>query len=612
MKQKTSKGFVVFDIETLPDKKHNNALLGDCCYISYCDRDGVRGFPSTDLTAFFLNTLLTEQYASHIIYAHNGFRFDYKRLSLRRLAEAGFTGKIIKDKAHNYKSIELEKDGLTWWLQDTAVKFPASLKDLLKTFAPHLPKGDLNFNVETFDVNNSRHTDYAKRDSEGLYFAVERIDALFQDYFGISFHDRPTAPGLSLMAFKAFCKAEKVKYPTVTPATEPEIRDSYYGGQTLALDCNWHDDVIAIDLHSSYGAAMLNTPMPYGNCITYRPFHQGVIVDEVLYAANVYVPPGVFPSLKSTALIDGKRKKGNIAGYISGKWWGKELNLAKKFGAKIEQITQAWEWTETSDILQRFIFKLKKLRDEKGTPQDKIGKLLQNSLYGRFAQGEIEEDTILTLAPPDSASATYDPESDSIVPFIWTIPHDNSRDRLAPIQWGSWITCLGRCALNEAILIKPEAVLYCDTDSVFMSRADFPAFEHLLGPDYGQWGLEEDKSGRFKAYGPKAYFTAGKRINKGIPRNRFQQMRDAKAEQLKKEGVEFTDLYLDNYIATINTVTYVQFKGLHHVQQGATFGDSQDRRTACPEKISVGLFDIDGRWHPENAQPADCKKSHAS
>jgi hypothetical protein len=145
-----------------------------------------------------------------------------------------------------------------------------------------------------------------------------------------------------------------------------------------------------------------------------------------------------------------------------------------------------------------------------------------------------------------------------------------------------------------------------------MSRADFPAFEHLLGPDYGQWGLEEDKSGRFKAYGPKAYFTAGKRINKGIPRNRFQQMRDAKAEQLKKEGVEFTDLYLDNYIATINTVTYVQFKGLHHVQQGATFGDSQDRRTACPEKISVGLFDIDGRWHPENAQPADCKKSHAS
>jgi hypothetical protein len=145
--------------------------------------------------------------------------------------------------------------------------------------------------------------------------------------------------------------------------------------------------------------------------------------------------------------------------------------------------------------------------------------------------------------------------------------------------------------------------LYCDTDSIFIERENLPIFEHLLGPEYGQWGLEDDKSGRFKAYGPKAYFSGGKRKNKGIPRTRFDEMREAKKMQLINDGLAHDDLILDNYIATLQTVTYIQFKGMHHVQRGAAFGDSQDRRTARPENTSVGQFDISGKWHPENARP---------
>jgi len=601
MKQKKTTGFVVFDIETLPDKKHHNGLLGDCCYISFCDSQGVQGFPLSDLTDFFLSTLLTEQYADHIIYAHNGFRFDYKRLSLLRLAQAGFTGQIIKDKAHNYKSIELTKDGLTWWLQDTAVKFPSSLKDLLKTFAPHLPKGDVNFKTETFETTNQRHIDYALRDSEGLYFAIERIDALMQDYFSISFHDRPTAPGLAIMAFKAFCKTNKEKYPSISRELSEIFRDSYYGGQTLALDCNWHDDVIALDIHSSYGSTMLNERMPIGHCISFHPSAQHDLEDSVLYDAHVYVPDGVFPSLKSKSPVNGKIKKGNIAGHISGKWWGKELRLACRFGSKIEKISEAWRWGESTDILQRFISKLKGLREVKHSTQDAAGKLFQNSLYGRFAQGEIEEDTFLGMDAPEGAIPMYDPEHDEMIEFIWSMPHDASKDRLAPIHWGSWITANARCTLNNGILINTEAVLYCDTDSIFIERKDLPAFTHLIGPDYGQWGLESDKSGRFKAYGPKAYFSGGKRKNKGIPRTRFDEMREAKKAQLICDNLPHDDLILDNYIATLNTVTYIQFKGLHLVQHGAALGDNQDRRTAIPENVSVGKFDSAGKWYPENA-----------
>lgn len=592
------KKFLVIDIETLPDKKYKNALIGDCCYVSWCDENGVYGKECYELTEFFLENILIEKYDGYIVYAHNGFGFDYKRLSLKILAENLFEGKIIKDKSHNYKAIELNKNGMIWYLQDTKVKFPLSLKELLKTFAPHLPKGNINFEKESFDVHNQYHIDYALRDSEGLYFAVERIDCMFQELFDISFHDRPTAPGLSLMAFKKFCRKNKVKYPTIGD-NEKIFRDSYYGGQTLALDCNWHDFVIVLDIHSSYGASMLNNTMPYGNSLEFKPAQDTYLRDKVLYDVDLYVSPKIFPSLKSKVKINGKIKKGNNAGYISGKYWGIELKLAQKFGTKILNINKAWSFSEETDILQRFISKIKSLRTIKKSAKDALGKLLQNSLYGRFAQGLIEEDTFLGLIAPENGECIYDPKTDDLLDYIWTAPHDQTHDKPAPIHWGSYITALARVNLNTAILLSPDSVLYCDTDSIFIERKNFNFFEHLIGTEYGQWGIEEDKQGRFRAYAPKAYMIEGKRINKGIPKNRFEELKKLK----KQEEPNISELQLANYIATITSIEYMQHRGIHHVQQGDELGGLHQRQTAIPENISVGRFDETGRWHPEYAGP---------
>ena len=597
MRLEKARGFLVFDIETLPDKQYKNALLGDICYVSVCDMSGAWGEPCQDLTQFFIDKILTARNDRKIIYAHNGFRFDYKRLSLKRLSEEGYNGKIIKDKAHNYKSIEVEKDGLKFWLQDTAVKFPSSLKKLLKTFAPHLPKGDLDLSKTIFDVSNPAHRQYAIRDSEGLYFAIEKIDRMMQDLFGISFHDRPTAPGLALHAFKTFCKANKIKYPSISKEQAALFRESYFGGQTLALDCNWHEDIIALDIHSSYGAAMLNNPMPYGSPIHFKCGPGHVLADDVLYKARVYVSRETFPSLKAYAKVDGKTKKGNIAGAISGMWWGRELRLARAFGAVIQALEEGWRWSETTDILQRFIAKIVGLREEKGSALDALGKLFQNSLYGRFSQGDIEEDTFFGYSRPDGGAIHYNPETDALEDYIYSLPHDSEKDRPAPIHWGSSITMLGRVNLNSAILCKPEAVHYCDTDSIFIDRADLPHFSHLLGDDYGQWGIESDKAGRFKAYGPKAYIVDGKRKNKGIPQNRFEEIRD----KMKKDNPRWSDIDLNNYVSTMGVVSYVQFRGIHHVQHGASLGSMQDRKTAIPENVSCGRFDAAGRWHPDVA-----------
>ena len=609
------KGYITFDIETLPDKKTGSALLGEPCYITKCDENGVTGFEESDLTGWMLHHIFKPDHHGKIIYAHNGFRFDYKHLSLSRLADLGFYGEIIADKNNNYKAIDVHSpDGaFIWHLQDSFIKFNLPLKKLLITFAPHLPKGDINFDKENFDVNNPEHIAYALRDSEGLYYAIEKIDDLFKSRFDISFHDRPTAPSLSLHAFKHFCKHRKVQYPHAPKFSQDEYRAAYFGGQTLALDCNQHDDVMVIDIHSSYGATMLQNPMPFGEIDSFATPEGSAAQyeDADLVEASVYVSRETFPALKSVVVKDGKPHKGNNAGHLDGYWYGCELRQAVAMGTVITDIRRIWRYAETTDILQRFISILKKMRQADGKtkgPLDAVGKLLQNSLYGKFAQEKADSALVFggEMGPDDESEFDY--QTQTFSDTVRRVPKE-SRGLPAPIQWGAYITALSRCRLNAAIALAPEKILYCDTDSVFIKRCDFPIFEHLIGPEYGQWGIEDDKRGTFRGIAPKAYMIGTKRVNKGIPKKEFERME----KLIKKENPEFNDLQIQNELAKILTVNFVQMRGIGQVQNGKDRGGIGKRATAKSEKVSVGSFDQAGKWRADfYERPAGTIQDHES
>lgn len=70
---------------------------------------------------------------------------------------------------------------------------------------------------------------------------------------------------------------------------------------------------------------------------------------------------------------------------------------------------------------------------------------------------------------------------------------------------------------------------------------------------------------------------------------------------MKKDNPHWSDIDLNNYVSTMGVVSYVQFRGIHHVQHGASLGSMQDRKTATPENVSCGRFDAAGRWHPDVA-----------
>jgi hypothetical protein len=586
-KNKAPKKFCVIDIETTKGDRES-ALYGEPCYITYCDAESRDAIASRDLTGYFMQNILIPEKSGWIVYAHNGMGFDYKRLDFTRLVAHGFTGKIISDKNKNYKAIILEKEGNEWTLQDSFIKFPVALSRLLKITGAS-PKLDLNFEKEEFNPKNREHRNYALRDAVGLYEAIEILDKQMLARFGISFHAGATAPSLSMKAFKAFCKTKNSKIDTISrDDIEAICRESYFGGQTLALDCRKHEDVMALDIHKSYGAVMKNIPMPCGAPVrVLGHVSRDQIADHCLYHCLVHVREGQFPMLKHRH----NERAGNYAGHFLQWIWGAEVKLAMDYGIGI-RIIERIDWPSTTNILQQFIAGIAEDIQSKGTFAD-IGKLLQNSLYGKFSADKMDWELIIGGEATDP-----DVEMDGLEMVVNDIVHEEpakpSFQKFSP-HWGAYITAQARCALNRAILRKPEVILYCDTDSLFFERKYLPLFEDLIGPEYGQWGIEADKSGTFQAFAPKAYMIGTARKNKGIPQKRFTEILATMSEQ----NPELPENVILKYYEHLASVSYLGHNKLHRILSGGKgYGERTARRVANPQNATNGKFDKEGRWRP--------------
>ena len=358
---------------------------------------------------------------------------------------------------------------------------------------------------------------------------------------------------------------------------------------------------------------MLQNPMPFGEIDSFTTPDGAAtqFEDADLVEASVYVSRETFPCLKSSIVKDGRIHKGHNAGHLTGHWFGCELRQAVAMGTVITDIRRIWRYAETTDILQRFISILKKMRQADGKnkgPLDAVGKLLQNSLYGKFSQEKADSALIFggEMGPDDESEFDY--KTQTFSDTVRRVPKE-SRGLPAPIQWGAYITALSRCRLNAAIALAPEKILYCDTDSLFIRRSDFPIFEHLIGPEYGQWGIEDDIRGSFRGIAPKAYMIGTKRVNKGIPKKEFEKF----VKLIKKENPEYSDLQIQNELAKILTVNFVQMRSIGQVQNGKDRGGIGKRATAKSEKITVGSFDQAGKWHADfYERPAGTIPEHES
>lgn len=568
------------DIETR-DPNQISDLLGDCVYISWCDERGAFGEANTNLSGWLMREFLVPHKEGHILYVHNGFRFDLKRMDWGEIARAGFTAHFMNDKDLNIKGIRFTRDGRTWLVRDSYLILPYGLDKVTRTFSPDEVKikREKSFDEKPFDEHDPDDQAYAIQDSRALYAAIDNANRLMRQTFSVQIHDGVTAPSLSFRAFRQTLGAWD-EFDSVLGDVAHAAKESYRGGQTLALSTVPHTDEVSIDCNSMYGWCMIQFPLPTGAIKKYAGKPKNSDPERTLSLAAVYIPPGVFPFLKTQST----KRVGNFRGLVVGWWWGFELDFQEKIGGQVE-ILESFVWQETTDVMSKYIATCRDLRyqDYFGGVGE-LAKLMTNASYGKLAQEAPDQHIILTAEPPDGALPFYDPSTEQIVPYLYSVKEE-AQVRVNLTHWASHITAHARLRLAETMeAVGFENCDYCDTDSIFFERRYLDRVSNYLGSEYGQFKIEKEFS-FFQAIAPKAYkgiLSNQKTLvkNKGIPSHML----------LSQAGYE--------KLGIGGSVEYIQTNNLlQMLKRGKGYGQRSSRKVATPESTTNGRI-LEGRWEP--------------
>jgi len=484
-----------------------DGLNGSLLALSYCAPDTAGLLEPDQLESFFM--VIESHPYPHVWYAHNA-QYDWRYILPQLLAryDCQFLNRTDND-IFAIRCMIRGGDGDHIDLRDSAALWAGNLKSLIATFAPHLPKLELDFNKVTFDIHNPAHRAYAMRDAEGLMHAMIGYRKVFADLFGC--HLGYTSAG---SAMKAWRKTIEKPFYCLSRGLEEKLREAYYGGLVFMTDNNPHNNCQTFDINSSYPASMLDFGVPYGRpVITKR-----LTFDKPgFWHVTVEAPDPLLIPILPTHDAQG------VTVWPSGTFITKvascELELALKHGYKIHAVHNGILFPEIIKPFDKIIGHCKHLREtnDKESPLSITAKLMQNSLYGKFAS-KFERKEIFYADPYNEDCADY--ELLEGLDLYTKIVDDQQTLRM--VHWSAWITAQSRVRLLTAAYTGGAAhVLYGDTDSLTVTK-DFNTSKISIGSDYGQFKLEKTWA-LFRAHAPKVYagvLSNGECVGKakGLPR----------------------------------------------------------------------------------------------
>jgi hypothetical protein len=385
-------------------------------------------------------------------------------------------------------------DGAKVIIKDSLALYPGTLKDFAKSFAPSLPKLDLDFNSETFDPFNPTHIAYSKRDSDSLLECLINFDAALFEHFGV--HVGGTTAGTAMAAWEhSLGKDEKY---IIHEIADERIRSAYFGGLVFLTDTNEYQGASTYDVNSSYPYQMLSHAVPVGKPMTTTKIETGTLG---IYDVTVSAPLGLI-----IPILPVRESSGSIrwpTGIFRTSVTSCEIEFALSHGYKVLEVHSGLIWNNTAKPFTKFINKCREIRAKhKGTSFEILAKLMQNSLYGKFGAKKVRKKFYKAI------DAKYDPLS--FVPWGDFFTRTEQAESMAALpQWAVFITARARLLLlSHAYAIGPENVIYGDTDSLTLK----PGFTLPTGSDYGQFKLEKSWLS-FVARAPKVY--AGKLLIDG-------------------------------------------------------------------------------------------------
>lgn len=380
-------------------------------------------------------------------------------------------------------------------MRDSFAIWPSKLKDLAASFCPELPKLDIDFDNVIFDPENPEHVEYAKRDVMVLLVGLPRYFDTINEHFGVV--AGATVAGTAMKAWQKTLPRDAIYNGQKFGPEELFIRQGYYGGIVFLTSNIAHENCTTYDLRSSYPSSMMEFGVPVGAMQYTTDFEEDY---PGLYRVRVKTPDDLIIPILPARDFKGRMRwyRGEFDTVVT----SMELQFAAKHGYEILDLYEGYFWSTIEFPFSDFITICKLIRETfPGMPEEAVAKLLQNSLYGRFATrrdrsrlihaSDLDEEALLGAAPFDEFGH-------------WYTKTELDEEMLCMPHWAAFITANSRLRLLRAAYeqVGPENVIYGDTDSLTIKNGH----EHGLdiGGNYGQWNKEKEWE-IFRAVAPKVY-----------------------------------------------------------------------------------------------------------
>ncbi len=289
------------------------------------------------------------------------------------------------------------------------------------------------------DVGERRiNLEYCKRDCEITWKALRKIfdfDKKNQIEFGMSIASK------ALKYFRTHVLEKSIKQRIFS-----EFIPGYRGGRVEIVKWGKQKDINVYDINSLYPYVMANFsyPCPKDAIITNQIETFGVYYVRLKIKDSTYIP------------YLGKLIKGKYifpVGEFFGLYTGFELIQAFDLG-QIEEIEmiQGWKFSNMGAVFKPYVDKFYTLRAENADDKllNKYLKILMNSLYGKFGQG--------------NKSLIYDPKDDVFIEDLSGYPRHSN------IIWAMFTTAYARHVLYQYLDKFKKSVVYCDTDCVHLIK----------------------------------------------------------------------------------------------------------------------------------------------
>ncbi len=429
-----------------------------------------------------------EESPKHLWYAHNAqydWRYLFDEFDLR-----GYEYELVMRTDNDVFMIQCKThDKTKITLVDSMAFYNSSLRNLLRAFAPHLPKGDIDFEKMNFNPRDPAHVAYSKRDSEGLVTGLVNLDRKLVSLFGV--HLGLTTASTALRAWRHTLEEGDRFYND--EENETFIRGGYFGGLVFLTDTREHQDVVTIDINSSYPHVMRSLGVPYGGVCRRKSIDWS---KPGLYRVRVFAPENLrIPILPL--------RQGKIViwprGIFETTSTREELQFAVANGYKILEVLEGLVWSQMWHPFNKIINKTEKMRVEyRGQPEEDLAKLMQNALSGKFGTRRERRKIFRPTRAQDCEGAS----PWSMDERFW-FRMEYVEDMLCLPQWIVYITAQARLnLLRAAYSVGVENAIYGDTDSLTIPADHARQFPQTTA--YGDWKISHSWN-RFRAVAPKVY-----------------------------------------------------------------------------------------------------------